>query len=320
MNNQDKVAILLSTYNGARYVADQINSILGQSYDNIELFIRDDNSQDETRMILKNVAKQHANVTFINETEFDNVGVTNSFFELLMKTEADYYMFSDQDDVWLSDKVSKTLSAMKEIDDGKTPCLVHTNLYLVDSKLNKIGENIWGDDVRANFKGLLFTNNVAGCTAMINNTLKEEVRKDLDVTDQMFMHDWWIALIASGYGKTAFVKDQTMLYRQHQGNVVGGMDGIMNRLQRLSKITNELRRSSKILKQAKTFYERHQTDLVNEDRKYLEKYYYVSLKKSSGYNLGVMFTAAPKKSTMSGKLLFTFFMLFMPKKLVNVEA
>lgn len=320
MNNQNKVAILLSTYNGEKYIEEQVKSILNQSYKNIEIFIRDDSSKDDTRTILKKLDSENGNVTFINADANSNVGVTNSFFKLLMYAEADYYMFSDQDDVWLPEKVEKTLMSMKKIDNQQIPCMVHTNLYLVDSQLNIIGKNIWGENVQANFKGLLFTNNVAGCTTMINNCLKAQIKADLDITDKMFMHDWWIALIAAGYGKTAFVEDQTMLYRQHQGNVVGGMDGFFNRLQRLSRIKEELKRSSKILKQAKAFYQRHGDDLGKSDRAYLLYYYNVSVKKSALYNIRVLLNATPQKSTTSGKLLFAFFMLFFPKKLIQMEA
>ncbi|WP_137602325.1 glycosyltransferase family 2 protein [Paucilactobacillus nenjiangensis] len=313
--NSEQVAILLSTYNGEKYLAKQIESILNQDYDNFVLYIRDDNSKDGTRVIINDFVRKYDNVFFLNPNDYVNLGVTKSFFYLLKQVNANYYMFSDQDDVWMRDKVSKTLKKMKESEILTKPSLVHTNLYLVDNELDIIGDKIWGDNVSTEFKQLIFTNNVAGCTSMINNVMKNFIIADEDKYDEMFMHDWWIALIASGFGVNAFVKDETMFYRQHADNVVGGVDGVVSRLKRISKIGTEIKRSNKILRQAAAFFDAHSDDLNPSDKKYLSEYANIWHDGSAYKNLLTIIKFPNKKSTLSGKIMLSFFLVILPKKL-----
>lgn len=319
MYNNSKIAILLSTFNGEKYVEQQVESIITQTYKNIEIFIRDDNSSDKTLKILNDLSGKYQIVHILDSMKNENVGVTKSFFKLLMSIDADYYMFCDQDDVWMNDKVEKTLERMIEVDTKSVPTLVHTNLLLVDSELNVIRKDIWGKNPSTDVKDLMFTNNAAGCTMMINNQMKEVIRNDFDLISSMFMHDWWIVLIAAGFGINEFMSDETMLYRQHNGNVVGGNDGVIARIDRIFKINNEFKRSKKILQQINAFYGRHMSDLNPEDSLYMSKYANVVNNSSSLTNCKVLMKYKPRKSSIGGNLMLTFFMLFFPKKLVQVN-
>lgn len=317
MSDRKRVAVLLSTYNGEKYVEQQIDSIMQQDYNDIELYIRDDNSRDSTREILQKLDNNSDSIHFINKSNITNLGVTGSFFNLLMNVDADYYMFCDQDDVWMENKVSKTLDRMLHVEKPTIPTLVHTNLLLVNNDLKVIGDHIWGTHPSVDIRDLIFTNNAAGCTMMINNVMKEEIKKDLDLVSDMFMHDWWIVLIASGFGINEFMEDSTMYYRQHQGNVVGGMDGVTARIHRISQIKVEVKRSSKILKQINAFYSRHKDDLSLKDAEYLKQYTKVVSDKSTWTNLRVLITASPRKSSIGGKIMLAFFMICLPKKLIE---
>lgn len=213
-----KVAILMSTYNGEKYLSQQIDSIINQTFTSWELYIRDDGSTDRTIDIIKKYTVNEPRIKLFNEGVSRNLGVTRSFLKMLEKTDAEYYMFSDQDDVWLPSKVKDTLGKMQEY-DGHTPVCVYTNLQSVDRYLNPIRQVIakpWQA-----FPYMLFTNNAYGCTMMINQPLKDLVKfKKLDY-DRVVWHDYWLALLASLFGNLVCLNKPTILYRQHEGNQVG---------------------------------------------------------------------------------------------------
>lgn len=215
----EEVAILMSTYNGEQYLADQIRSIIDQDYTNWHLYIRDDGSQDKTCNIIRSFSSNNSNITFINDDRIVNMGVAKSFMSLLKNTDADFYMFSDQDDVWKKNKVSDTLRLMKQFDYQNKPVSVYTNLQVVDSKLQ--GDEALLDNNWQDFLHLLFTNNAYGCTMMINDCLKSKVKFNMLDFSNIFMHDWWLMLIASAFGEVGYMDKKTIFYRQHGDNQVG---------------------------------------------------------------------------------------------------
>lgn len=220
---KDKIAILLSTYNGEKFLQEQIDSIINQTNQSWQLFIRDDGSTDKTLKILEEYTK-NPKINWINKDKPMNLGVIKSFFDLLSNAEADYYMFCDQDDVWLPDKIELTLKKMKELETSNLnkPILVHTDLTVVDKDLNVISESMIKSqdlDPNATFGRLLVQNSITGCTVMINEPLKEAC-ENIEIS-KVQMHDWWFALIASAFGEIGFVSKPTILYRQHGNNQVG---------------------------------------------------------------------------------------------------
>ncbi|WP_283576510.1 glycosyltransferase family 2 protein [Limosilactobacillus oris] len=217
--NSANVGILLSTYNGEKYLPELITSILKQTYTNWQLYIRDDGSSDNTINIIKDFVSRDSRIKFLTCDKGKNLGVVQSFFSLLESVDADFYMFSDQDDYWLPDKVEKTLNRMLSLEYKKVPICVYTNLQIVD-------EDLKGDDLLLSkdwqsFPELLFTNNAYGCTMMINQLVKDLISFDQINYENIFMHDWWLALIAAAFGKVSYLDEPTILYRQHGDNQVG---------------------------------------------------------------------------------------------------
>lgn len=139
------VDILLATYNGEKFVADQIRSILEQTYKNVRLIIRDDGSTDGTRAILEFFSRQYPEKIIVLPQEH-NLGIRGNFSKLMEHAKADYIMFSDQDDIWLPEKITKTLDKMKQVEKEhgpKRPILVHTDLIVTDKNLNTLHQSYW---------------------------------------------------------------------------------------------------------------------------------------------------------------------------------
>lgn len=209
---REKVQILISTYNGELYIREQLDSLLRQTYQNLEILIRDDGSRDETREILKEYEKKYSNIRVYCE---ENVGVTKSFFELLKKSDADYIAFCDQDDVWLEEKIEKAVEMLEKIEG---PALYCSNKILVDSKLNVIAENNHRK-LTPGFENAVVECICTGCTSMMNRSLAENIKEH--IPKKAIIHDWWCYLVASYLGKVIFDDNSYIWYRQHGGNVIG---------------------------------------------------------------------------------------------------
>lgn len=229
-----KIAILLSTYNGERFLEEQIESIIKQSNQQWTLYIRDDGSTDKTLDILERYQADDR-IQWINEDKPKNLRVIGSFLNLLESAEADYYMFCDQDDVWLPDKVQVTLDKMVALEsiNDQQPVLVHTDLRIVDQDLKIMSDSMIKTqnlDPLPNFGRLLVQNSVTGCTMMINQNLKK-LCVGLDFA-KIRMHDWWFALVASAFGTIGYVPKSTILYRQHGDNEVGAKNSFSELMSR----------------------------------------------------------------------------------------
>lgn len=220
------VEILLAVYNGAEYLRQQLESIGCQSYENWRLIIRDDCSSDESMTIAKDFQKKYPDgkvVIYINDTATGSA--KNNFFKLTQDADCDYVMFCDQDDVWHSRKIEYTLQAMKneEKQDKNLPVLIHSDLYVVDEHLNMIAKSMrkyQNLPKSTKVNTLIVQNSVTGCTVMINRVLLNEIKKAKN-TDHIVMHDYWAALIAQVFGKTAYIEKPLIKYRQHGDNSVG---------------------------------------------------------------------------------------------------
>lgn len=211
-----KVQILMSTYNGQKYLREQIDSLLGQTYSNIEILIRDDGSKDDTPLILKEYEEKYDNIHVFLE---DNKGVTSSFFDLLAKSDASYVAFCDQDDVWLKDKIERAVNKLKGI-QGQG--LYFANKYLVNAELKIISE---GDTRKLEpiFGNALVESIGSGCTMMLNRKLTNRIKEN--IPQDAIIHDWWIYLVATYLGTVIYDPIPSILYRQHGNNEVGGSVG-----------------------------------------------------------------------------------------------
>lgn len=214
--------ILLSTYNGEKYLDDLINSILKQTYKDFVLLVRDDGSTDSTVEKLKKYSLQFPEKIKLC-FDAEKLGAARSFLKLINVSSSDYIMFCDQDDVWKPTKVEDTSNLFFEMEHKygcELPLLVHTDLEVVDAELNTISYSFFEKQkLSLDFKieKLIYSNSVTGCTVMINRALVNYT----DTSSDIVMHDWYLALIAAKYGNIAFLPLSTILYRQHDSNTIG---------------------------------------------------------------------------------------------------
>lgn len=214
-----KVNILMSTYNGQQFLAEQIRSIQEQTFSDWTLLIRDDGSSDQTKDLLQEFARQDSRIRLIDLEEQNNLGVIKSFHRLLQYEKADYYFFSDQDDVWLPDKLEVSLQEARFYPTDQ-PLMVYMDLTVVNQDLQVMSESmIRSQSHHANTQLVeeLTENTVTGGVAMINHALAEL----WSGTEDILMHDWYLALLASALGKLVFIDKPGELYRQHADNVLG---------------------------------------------------------------------------------------------------
>ena len=216
-----KVTILLSTYNGEQFLAEQIKSIQEQTYKGWQLLIRDDGSTDGTRAVIEDFCRKDDRIAFINRGNPQNLGVIQSFHSLLQYQDSDFYLFSDQDDVWLPDKIAMQLAEADKYDSSQ-PLLVYPDLKVVDQELQVVHESMirtQSDHANTELVQELTENTVTGGVSMINRALaqlwtgKEE--------HELLMHDWYLGLLAAAFGNLVYIDKPGELYRQHSNNVLG---------------------------------------------------------------------------------------------------
>ena len=266
------IDILLSTYNGEKYLKKQLDSLFSQSYQKFKLIARDDGSIDGTKEILN-----FYDTELVSSNE--NLGVKKSFETLLKyaceNSDAKYFMFCDQDDVWNHDKIEKTFEKMLELENlygDNISLLVHTDLEVVNESLETLSSSMWRSEYinpKANtLNKLLMQNTITGCTMMINRTL---AMKSLSISSKAIMHDWWIGLIVGAFGKIGFIEESTIKYRQHGKNDTGAKNYnysfIINKLKKFSDINID-----KNIFQAKEFLEEYKEQLDEKSKIMLEDF------------------------------------------------
>lgn len=219
---EEKIDILLATYNGEKYLKEQIDSILNQTYKNIRLIISDDCSTDKTSNILEEYKNKDDRISLYLQEK--NLGIVKNIEFLLKKVESPYYMLADQDDYWLPEKAEKSLEVLKK----ENADLVFGDLEVVDKQLQTIYSsfndymlltrkiNKYIDSYRLNY----LYNCVTGCTVLAKNeTIKNIV--PLPKNSKYLIHDYWIGLIVSLNGKLAYLPEKYIKYRQHGNNQIG---------------------------------------------------------------------------------------------------
>jgi len=284
-NGGETVEILMATYNGERYLKEQINSILAQTYTNWNLIVQDDCSTDGTPRLLLNYQKQYpGKITVI--PNFKRFGSAQSnFFSLLFQSTAAYVMACDQDDVWLPNKIMLTMQKTHEMEKNSstsTPLLVHTDLAVTDAVLETISPSLFYmqkmDASRTALRQLLAQNIVTGCTMMVNRPLLDILGKK--EPQGAIMHDWWLALLVNCTGRIGFVDEPTILYRQHGENAIGARNArsLWHKLRLLRDLKQVRKNITATYLQAQCFLELYEGVLNRDQRLLLTQYAGIPLK------------------------------------------
>ena len=218
-----KVAILLTTWNSSRFLAELLDSILAQSYKDWCLYVRDDGSTDDTKVLLAEYANRDGRIHLMPSD--CNLGPMVGFMRLLQQVEADLYMFCDHDDVWLPTKIEESVRMMIGLPDWRTtPLVVCTDLRVVDEQLRTIAPSFWRQQHYplnwCNDRWFhLAYNNIPGCTMLFNIAARNTA---LPYPPEAQMHDSWLAAcVLWNGGRVIPIEKPTILYRQHSTNVLG---------------------------------------------------------------------------------------------------
>lgn len=259
-----RVAVLMSTFQGERFVDQQLASILEQLPADGWLIVRDDGSRDGTAARVR----MHADAR-VHFTQGDNLGFAGSFFTLLgmVPEAAEVVMLADQDDVWLPGKIARACTSLQRCSG---PALYFSRLQLVDEDLRPLGlTNGWPRG--PSFANALAENIVTGCTIGLNRAAVALVLRVGDV-GQLRFHDWWIYLVLSAFGQVIADPTPTILYRQHGGNVIGRGEGWRRYLVNLKYV----RRTSWVhvlFSQVQNFRRVHGDSLTGEQRALMDRYF-----------------------------------------------
>lgn len=277
--DMDKIEVLMAVYNGSAYIREQIDSILNQTYENWHLTISDDGSTDGTDLIADEyAAKYPEQITRVySGVRFGNA--RDHFMWLSENCTSRYMLYSDQDDVFNPEKMSRLMDAMQNAErqwGRDLPILVFSDQTVVDEKLNVIEPSLMRCQKQAfdsfDYHALLIQNVVTGGAMMVNRPLCS-LAVQCRSRERIIMHDWWMAATAARFGKIIYLDEPLSLYRQHGGNSVGAkrvgsagyIAGMMGNLRGVREMI--LRKKS----QAGVFEETYTTLLTAEDRQFLSR-------------------------------------------------
>lgn len=277
--DMDKIEVLMAVYNGSAYIREQIDSILNQTYENWHLTISDDGSTDGTDLIADEyAAKYPEQITRVySGVRFGNA--RDHFMWLSENCTSRYMLYSDQDDVFNPEKMSRLMDAMQNAErqwGRDLPILVFSDQTVVDEKLNVIEPSLMRCQKQAfdsfDYHALLIQNVVTGGAMMVNRPLCS-LAVQCRSRERIIMHDWWMAATAARFGKIIYLDEPLSLYRQHGGNSVGAkrvgsagyIAGMMGNLRGVREMI--LRKKS----QAGVFEETYTALLTAEDRQFLNR-------------------------------------------------
>lgn len=227
--SKTRLAVLLATCNGESYIGMQLDSLFHQTCQDFTLYIHDDGSTDGTLAVIETYRQQYPERLCVLEYEPQG-NARDNFLSLLQRVQAEYYMFCDQDDCWLAEKVQISLESIQDLqgEQSHIPCLVFSDLTVTDSQLHALHfsylEYKHKNPKDLSLKALLRENVAPGCTILCNQALAEYGLKYED-SAHLFMHDWWLMLVAAAFGRIAWISKSLVLYRQHGNNAVGAGKG-----------------------------------------------------------------------------------------------
>jgi len=271
------IDILLATYHSARFIHETLDSILRQDNQDWRLLIRDGGSEDTTLNILQSWQGRYPDKIQIVPSQGQTPACEN-FSALLSASTSPYIMFCDHDDVWFSNKISKTFSAMQAAEQHygpDMPVLVFTDMQVVDERLSVLDASYFAyqhlNPGRILLRHLLVQNIPCGCTMMINRKLAEYCGR---IPSEAVMHDHWLSLLAAATGRIVYLPETTMKYRQHAQNFYGatryGIDYLIKRTLAGPGVARQ--RFYQNVKQAKAFEQCFEGILDSRDREILKDF------------------------------------------------
>ena len=273
------ISILMATYNGQAFIAEQIESILNQSCQSYVLYINDDASTDDTFDIVKRFAAEFPDKIIATKNSVNSGNAKHNFIDMMIRIKDDYVMLCDQDDIWLPDKIRITFDRIQELESEfgtDAPILVHTDLRVVSQDIDCIislsfREAMNSDFSRTKLRDQIVQNTLTGCTVMYNRSMASLIIKKPNF---MVMHDWWLMLIASAFGRIDSLNKQTVLYRQHDKNSIGAYDTrtLSYKLNKLRRYEDIKRALAETYLQSQSLLDMYRDKLDAEQVKLLETY------------------------------------------------
>jgi len=263
MSEMQDINVVMSSYNGGKFISKQLSSILDQEITNynLKVYVRDDGSTDDTKEILNTYSSQNVKVTFE-----ENIGVVASFLHLLSHVDRSscYVAFSDQDDYWLPNKLDRAVSVLSNYQN--VPALYCSCLDIVNRELSHIFYSKVPQK-SITFNNALVENVATGCTIVINKPALQLVRDFMPDPKKIIMHDWWLYLVISAFGEIVFDHESNILYRQHGNNVEGmrsGLSKLMAKFRNISRPPKYVKISTQVAEFKRCYYQ-----MLSHDQKKL---------------------------------------------------
>jgi len=282
------ITVLMGTFNGEKWVGEQLDSLLNQTLMPDRILIHDDCSTDSTLAILRDYQSKYPELVEVVRNPSNSGGSAQNFISMMTNVRDDYLMLCDQDDIWLPDKVRlsyEKITQMETVWGASTPCLMHSDLTVVDEDLtpqaSSFQQSTFANYDRTTLKDQIIQNTATGCTIMYNRALAGLITY---TPRHMVMHDWWISLIAAAFGHMGHIDDRTILYRQHRANQIGVTD--MRTLKyKMSRLVNPNQVKADIAKtypQAQEFLDTFADKLDNDQVTLLRGYCAIPTKNKLG--------------------------------------
>lgn len=257
------IAVLMSTFNGEKYLREQIDSILNQSGNfQLDLWVRDDGSTDQTTIILEEYFRKG----LLNWYSGRNLSPAYSFLDLIIHCpKYDFYAFADQDDYWIDDKMKSAINVIK---DQNGPALYFSNAKLVGSKLEPLGRNVYKQYPKTDFYTLSCAGGLLGCTMVFDNKLATFIQNH-QVPKRIILHDFYISVLCLALGGKIYYEDTPHIkYRQHSNNVVGVSSSFKAKIS--NRINNIVKKPKvSISEQAKSILELYSNEMKSENMEWL---------------------------------------------------
>ena len=262
-----EIGIILATYNGEKYLREQLDSILSNTFKDYEIHICDDGSTDGTIAIAKEYAEKYPQITLWQNKQ--NQGYTRNFLKAVQRETFPYFMFCDQDDIWKPDKIEVTYRAMKAAEEKENgPILVFTDAESYDdvskTDIGSFHKMSHLDTKKVDTAHLFMENKCIGCTIMCNAKVRGYLT---ELPEEIRVHDWWLALICSHFGKVVYVDKMTLHYRQHSDNMIGTSSFFQYVAKRIRHIKEQKEALRATFAQGTAFYRMFGEQIPNPERK-----------------------------------------------------